>query len=122
MKKIMAACILMMSVSSFSSDIIGDLQYKCIRSVMSYNHDIKPILIFNASTYFDKKKVIIVDAGSLIETSYKKIEGGMVITYDAGYENENELTVLFGDNYKTPSQLVLGDRTVRMNCSSTTSL
>lgn len=122
MKKIIAGLILISSVSSFAGGVIADLQYECVRAVMSYNEDINPIHVYNASTFLNKKKVILADQGSLIEGTYKKINGGIVIRYDGGYENENELTILFGDNYKTPSKLVLGERSVRMICKEKYSL
>lgn len=116
MKTLLITLTLLSSVPSFASQIIGDLQYECSRVDQSKNTDIKMLSVYNASTFFNKKKAIIGDYGSLIKTTYKRIEDGVVLSYDAGYEKDNELTISFSDNFS--SKLVVGSRTVQMDCAS----
>ena len=118
MKKLLIGLTLLTSMSTFASEIIGDLQYECSRVDQTQNTDIKTLSIYNASTFFNKQKAIVGDYGSLMETTYKRITDGVVLNYDSGYgnENENELTISFSDQFS--SKLVVGSRTVEMDCVS----
>ena len=114
MKKLLIGLTLLTSMTTFSSEIIGDLQYECSRVEQSQNTDIKTLSIYSASTFFNKQRAIVSDYGSLIETSYKRIEGGIALDYYSGYEKENELTISFSS--QSSSKLVVGSRTVQMDC------
>ena len=116
MKKTLMIVTLLSSYSTFSSEIIADLQYVCSRVDQTQNSDIKPLSIYNASIFFNKQKVIVSDYGSLIETSYKRIKKGIVLEYYSGYVNDNKLTISFSGEF--PSSLTVGARNIEMDCVS----
>lgn len=108
MKKIIFIVLSVLSISSYAV-FPASLRYICKRLDPTNNSDIKKIKIYE----FSRNKVIIEVDKSLDKASFVRKEGNLIVTYDAGYENDNILII---SQTGGPSSLAAGIRTIAMSC------